>query len=360
MLVRLGDVCSIEKGQQIDTSKLSNANKYKYINGGIKESGYYDDYNTEKGAITVSEGGASCGYVNLIDEPFWCGCHCYKLTDSKVSLKYLYFALKANERKIMGLRTGITMPNIRKSSFTDLQVNVDFSSKVQNRVVSDLDKIDVLIDLAKRQVESLSEQVKSLFNEMFGDALTNSKGWDQAPLYKVCRVINGRAYKESELLDSGKYRVLRVGNFFTNNTFYYSDLELDEDKYCSEGDLLFAWSASFGPRIWHGEKVIFHYHIWKLADYESALDKTFFMELLNYQVESLKKGVHGSTMQHFTKSDMEAQLLILPPMDLQRKYSEQIAQIDKLRFNYQRQIEVLQELMDKKMEEYFGENAVND
>ena len=63
-------------------------------------------------------------------------------------------------------------------------------------------------------------------------------------------------YKAEELLDEGKYRVLRVGNFFTNDSWYYSDLELDNDKYCDEGDLLFAWSASFGPRIWHGEKVI--------------------------------------------------------------------------------------------------------
>lgn len=52
-------------------------------------------------------------------------------------------------------------------------------------------------------------------------------------LGEVCRVINGRAYKQSELLDDGKYRVLRVGNFFSNNSWYYSDLELNEDKYCS-------------------------------------------------------------------------------------------------------------------------------
>lgn len=33
----------------------------------------------------------------------------------------------------------------------------------------------------------------------------------------VCRVINGRAYKLNELLEKGKYQVLRVGNFFTNS-----------------------------------------------------------------------------------------------------------------------------------------------
>ena len=83
-------------------------------------------------------------------------------------------------------------------------------------------------------------------------------------LGEVCRFINGKAYKKPELLEKGKYPVLRVGNFFTNDKWYYSNLELNEDKYCDDGDLLYAWSASFGPRIWEGEKVIYHYHIWKV------------------------------------------------------------------------------------------------
>ena len=36
-------------------------------------------------------------------------------------------------------------------------------------------------------------------------------------LGEVCKFINGRAYSKKELLKKGKYRVLRVGNFFSNN-----------------------------------------------------------------------------------------------------------------------------------------------
>ncbi|WP_438879626.1 restriction endonuclease subunit S, partial [Bacillus cereus group sp. Bce015] len=64
------------------------------------------------------------------------------------------------------------------------------------------------------------------------------EGWKSARLGEVCTLRNGRAYKKSELLDSGKYPVLRVGNFFTNKHWYYSDLELGEEKYCDKGDLL--------------------------------------------------------------------------------------------------------------------------
>jgi len=78
--------------------------------------------------------------------------------------------------------------------------------------------------------------------------------WQQVKLGDVCTILNGRAYKQEELLDNGKYPVLRVGNFFSRDKWYYSNLELEENKYCDNGDLLFAWSASFGPKIWDGEK----------------------------------------------------------------------------------------------------------
>lgn len=81
------------------------------------------------------------------------------------------------------------------------------------------------------------------------------EGWEWRQLGEVATLINGRAYKQEELLTAGATPVLRVGNFFTNKNWYYSDLKLEENKYCETGDLLYAWSASFGP------KSIFHYHI---------------------------------------------------------------------------------------------------
>ena len=57
-------------------------------------------------------------------------------------------------------------------------------------------------------------------------------------------LYNGRAYKQNELFSEGKYPVLRVGNLFTNNQWYYSDLDLEPEKYCNSGDLLYSWSAS--------------------------------------------------------------------------------------------------------------------
>lgn len=128
----------------------------------------------------------------------------------------------------------------------------------------------------------------------------------------VCDVINGRAYKQEELLDDGRYKVLRVGNFFSNNSWYYSNLELTDDKYCDFGDLLFAWSASFGPRIWKGDKTIYHYHIWKLIENNKILDRQYLYYYLLNKTKSFMDSTHGSIMLHLTKSFMENLEIFFP------------------------------------------------
>ena len=100
--------------------------------------------------------------------------------------------------------------------------------------------------------------------------------WDIACLRFFLRLINGRAYSQNELLPSGKYKVLRVGNFFTNDSWYYSNMELEPDKYCDKDDLLYAWSASVGPYIWNEAKTIYHYHIWKVQ-LATSMDKNVFI-----------------------------------------------------------------------------------
>jgi type I restriction enzyme S subunit len=146
------------------------------------------------------------------------------------------------------------------------------------------------------------------------------QGWTDTALGDVCELLNGRAYSQPELLSEGKYPVLRVGNLFSRNAWYHSDLELDPDKYIDSGDLIYAWSASFGPRIWQGGKVIYHYHIWKCALQDQAVDKHFLYNLLLWDTAKIK-GDHGvgSTMMHVTKSAMEKRQIPLPPLPEQRR-----------------------------------------
>lgn len=143
-------------------------------------------------------------------------------------------------------------------------------------------------------------------------------GWTFAALGQLVRVLNGRAYKQQELLSSGT-PVLRVGNLFTSNHWYYSDLELDDDKYCEAGDLIYAWSASFGPFIWTGPRCIFHYHIWKMPLVSEAdLSKQYLYLFLQQRTREIKEAGHGISMVHMTKEKMEKLIVPIPPLAQQR------------------------------------------
>lgn len=145
-----------------------------------------------------------------------------------------------------------------------------------------------------------------------------SGDWQVRKLRDVCTLINGRAYGKSELLSEGKYPVLRVGNFFTNNKWYHSNLELPSEKYCESGDLLYAWSASFGPRIWDGEKVIFHYHIWKVQPEVKLIDQRYLFYFFEWDTEQIKldQGT-GTTMIHVAKGSMEDRDVPVPSLPTQ-------------------------------------------
>ncbi|SHN92456.1 Type I restriction-modification system, DNA-methyltransferase subunit M [Bathymodiolus heckerae thiotrophic gill symbiont] len=162
------------------------------------------------------------------------------------------------------------------------------------------------------------------------DIKLNITHYEMVELQEVAKIINGRAYKREELLDEGPTLVLRVGNFFSNKSWYYSDLTLPEDKYCNKGDLLYAWSASFGPRIWEGPKAIYHYHIWKIET-SDKISKTFLFYLLDFDTENIKAdGGRGVAMIHITKSGMEQRKIPLPPLKIQQEIVAEIEGYQKI------------------------------
>ena len=168
--------------------------------------------------------------------------------------------------------------------------------------------------------------------------------WKREILNDVCTFHNGRAYKQNELLSDGKYRVLRVGNFFTNDSWYYSDLELDDEKVAVNGDLLYAWSASFGPRFWTGEKVIYHYHVWKIDSFQQV-SKEFLFYFLERDTEKIKNEVQGGTMVHITKGDMEKREILYPSILEQSKIARLLSLLDERIATQNKIIEKLQSLI---------------
>ena len=215
--------------------------------------------------------------------------------------------------------------------------------KVFNLILQSAEKIFLLINkyisLQQRKLELLSLIKKTIIKHLFklknSDSLnlkfkTSCSQWNSKKLGEIAKFINGRAFKQSELLNKGKYPVLRVGNFYTNDKWFYSDLNLNKNKYADKGDLLYTWSATFGPHIWKGSKVIFHYHIWKIDFDPSTVNKTFLFYFLEADKENLLTNSNGSTMIHITKSNMENKIINLPQFSIQQNIGTFLSNLDYL------------------------------
>lgn len=267
-------------------------------------------------------------------------------------MAYYYFCSQKFKTYLSSIGNGANINNIK---FVDIAKDtIPLPPKsTQLSIVSELDKINELIRLKKEQLKDYDNLAQSIFYEMFGDPVENEKGWEVKKLIEVSSLINGRAYKQNELLNEGKYKVLRVGNFFTNSNYYYSNLELDEEKYCYKGDLLFAWSASFGAFVWDEGKTIFHYHIWRVLFDEKKLNIYYYKYLLNTMTSFFMNDVHGIGMVHLTKAGMEQYNVPLPPLPLQHLFAQRIEQIEHQKSEVTKAITDLETLLASRMQHWF-------
>lgn len=349
---KLGEVCSINYGTRVVQKKDGGTIFPVYGGGGATFR--MDKYNRED-CLVVSRFAMSSQCVRYVVGKFFLNDSGLTIETNSPKLKqsFLDKHIIAYNDKIYSLGKGAAQRNLDIKALKEVSINYP-SIAEQEKIVAELDCLSGIIEKKKQQLKELDNLAQSIFYEMFGDPVENDKGWKTSPLHKVSTLINGRAYKQNELLDSGKYRVLRVGNFFTNGNYYYSDLELEDDKYCDNGDLLFAWSASFGAFIWNEDKVIYHYHIWKVLYDNDLLDIQYYRYLLNTMTAFFMKDVHGIGMVHLTKAGMEQYVLPLPPLALQQEFASKIESIEMQKELIAQSIKETETLFNSRMDYYFN------
>ena len=165
----LSELAEITKGQQVNGNQLSENGKYYVMNGGIMPSGYYDDYNTEAGTISISEGGNSCGYVQYNKSKFWSGGHCYTLhikPTARISTLFLFHFLKWKEEDIMALRIGSGLPNIQKKDLYKVRIIVPTFDK-QQQLIALLSTLQMKIEYEEMYTINLDKQKLHLLLQMF-------------------------------------------------------------------------------------------------------------------------------------------------------------------------------------------------
>ena len=368
---KLGEMATFINGRAYSQDELLNSGKYKVLRVGnfyTNDSWYYSDmelddkYYAENGDLLYTWSatfGPHIWHGNKVIYHY----HIWKIELSKALEKN--FALQLLERDkqaILSDKNGSTMVHITKAGMEGKEVLLPTNIVEQVKIGEYFTNLDHLITLHQHKCDEMKKLKKCMLQKMFPknskkvpeirfDGFTND--WEQRKLGEMATFINGRAYSQDELLNSGKYKVLRVGNFYTNDSWYYSDMELDDKYYAENGDLLYTWSATFGPHIWHGNKVIYHYHIWKI-ELSKALEKNFALQLLERDKQAILSDKNGSTMVHITKAGMEGKEVLLPTNIVEQvKIGEYFTNLDHLITLHQHKCDELQNLKKYMLQNMF-------
>ncbi|MDX9918812.1 MAG: restriction endonuclease subunit S [Paludibacter sp.] len=270
--------------------------------------------------------------------------------ETYIDKDYLFHILDFEKERILYLAQGSGQPNLSKGLIDNYKISFPKNVDQQKKISLVLDTCDTVIEQTQAAIEKYKAIKQGMLHDLFTRGLTASgqlrptpqqapelykqselglipKEWEVKISDSIVRYINGRAYSIHEWETTGT-PVIRLQNLTgSGETYYYSTLKLPEDQYCNKGDLLYMWSASFGPHIWNGDKAIYHYHIWKVECSKGMLQDYFYYNLLRF-TDTVLNGANGSTMAHITKEKMDKRLVLTPPIQEQSEITSRIHSID--------------------------------
>ena len=220
-LKRLGVVCNkIKTGGQRNKSTLSKTrssdNQYPVINGGISESGFTNEFNTPSNTITVSQGGASSGFVNYMTENFWAGAHCYVVSPSDESYlnnRYLYFILKNSQTLLMDRAVGAGIPGLNSRALNEYKIPIP-PLEAQKEIVRVLDSFTGLEAGLEAELEARKKQYEYYRNTLL--TFEDDRNITCVELGKVAKYEQPTKYivRSSDYNDDFSIPVLTAGKTF--------------------------------------------------------------------------------------------------------------------------------------------------
>ena len=360
---KIKDIASFSKGSQINGDDLLLDGEYDYLNGGIAPSGKWNAANAPACTVTISEGGNSCGYVNYMEKPFWCGAHCYFLYDTISNSRYLYYAFKSQEKRLMRLRTGACMPNIKKADLGNFEIQYDTDEIEQARITSVLRKTESIIAKRKQELSALDDLIKARFVEMFP-----ANSFPRVDLIDLIIQGAGLSYGIVQPGDdgTGNMGVLRpvdmVDGRISTASIKYIDRSIGDGFRKTEltGDeLLITVRGTTGITALTDERFKGMNVTRGIAvvRYErSKINPVYLNAFLNTDESQryIKEHTRGATLQQINLSDLRVQKVLLPPAELQDEFATFAQHVNQSKTAILRALDETQLLFNSLMQQYFG------
>lgn len=354
---------SIEYGTRV-VQKRDGGTIYPVYGGG-GETFRMDRYNREDSLI-IARFAMSPRCVRYVAGKFF-------LNDSGLSVKskeeleqaYLNYHLLFFNDVIYHLGKGAAQRNLDVKAFRQLVIAIP-PKPTQLSIVSELDKLNELIQIKKEQLKDYDALAQSIFYEMFGDPVENEKGWEVKELIETvspeCKISYG-IVQPGEHVEDG-VSIVRpvdmVSTFISKDGLKKTTKEISNSysrTILSGKELLVCVRGTTGVVSLVDESL-------QGANVTRGIAPLLFSEnverwFMYYQVKSSSvRGVissltRGIALKQINMSDLRKIRLILPPLSLQQSFAHKIEQIERQKAAVQSTITDLETLLAARMQYWF-------
>lgn len=247
----MGEVCVHKNGKVLSGEERAEEGEYDVMGGGMSYVGKTNAYNREADTITISKSGASAGFVMYHTQRYWAGdCFTVEPKDvSVLSVKYLYYYLKINNRLFFDKTNGSTIPHCKWDDVKDVGIILP-PRRVQDEIVSTLDRMystelklpERIMDLvladpsgatlepvveAQKMIRKSEQMVEMIKRQM--EAIVKGVTYaHRQEMVKVGDIAFGKRYPQHDTshgMESGKY-VFHTGGM--NTRLFVDEPDINE------------------------------------------------------------------------------------------------------------------------------------
>lgn len=283
--------------------------------------------------------------------------------DYDIDASFLYYYLmnyrwEGSNKAVMGI-------TLNKATISKHKIAIP-PKPTQLSIVSELDKLNELIQIKKEQLKDYDTLAQSIFYEMFGDPVVNEKGWEVMSLGDICEITSSKRVFANEYVDMGvpfyrsKEVIEKSKQLPISVELYISESHYDKIKSSfgvpQIGDILVTAVGTIG-KIWVVDtNEPFYFKDGNLVWLRKikGVHSEYFRYSLFYLIDEYKKvNANGAAYNALTIAKLKLMLCPLPPLSLQQSFAHKIEQIERQKAAVQRTIKDLETLLAVRMQYWF-------
>ena len=267
------------------------------------------------------------------------------IDENKWDKKFICHLITANKEHLTSQARGATIKGIKIEAIADL-VLPEISLEEQARISEVIGKVDALMHMHQQMAMNLEQLIKSRFIELFGDCLSNPKGWKTKCLEDIADVGSSKRVFVEELREDGIpfFRGTEVGALSEGKSVS-PELFITEEHYaalCSAtgapqiGDLLMPSICPDG-RIWvvNTDKPFYFKDgrvLWIHA-IDASFNSTFLLYSLKDRIMTDYSSIaSGTTFAELKIFALKKCKVFATPLTLQNEFAAFVEQTDKSKY----------------------------